>query len=337
MNTLHSPSEPSLWQRALLVGGLLWSVMALPVHAAAPQVGTQAPGYYRMKLGKFEITALSDGTVNVPIGKLLKHASHKHIASLQARSYQSTEPETSVNAFLINTGQHLVLVDTGAGGLFGPGVGGKLPDNIRAAGYQPEQIDAVLLTHIHVDHSGGLAVDGKAVFPNAVVYVDRRDADFWLNPANAARAAAGQRHNFAQSEAVFAPYLKANKVRPFDGEQELFPGIRPVRMPGHTPGHAFYEISSEGQRLQLWGDTIHAQHVQFPEPGVAIDFDVDSTAAVKMRKRAMADAAANGYWVGAAHISFPGLGHVRRQGKGYAWVPAGYSMGREKAGAGVSH
>lgn len=77
--------------------------------------------------------------------------------------------------------------------------------------------------------------------------------------------------------------------------------------------------------------------MQFPEPGVAIDFDVDATPAVKMRKRAMADAAAKGYWVGAAHISFPGLGHVRRQGKGYAWVPAEYSMGREKAAAGASH
>ncbi len=97
---------------------------------------------------------------------------------------------------------------------------------------------------------------------------------------------------------MFAPYLKADKVRSFDDEHELFPGIRPLRMPGHTPGHTFYEISSEGQRLQLWGDTIHAQHLQFPEPGVAIDFDVDSTAAVKMRKRAMADAAAKGYWVG---------------------------------------
>ncbi|MBF6988075.1 MBL fold metallo-hydrolase [Cupriavidus sp. IK-TO18] len=338
MKLSHSAFMQRLWRGALLVGVMLCSSFALPGYAAAPQVGVQAPGYYRMMLGKFEITALSDGTVDVPLNKLLKGAPHERITALQARAHQSAEAaETSINAFLINTGNQLILVDTGAGQLFGPTAGGLLPQNIRAAGYQPEQIDAVLLTHIHVDHSGGLSVDGKAVFPNAVVYVDRHDADYWLNAANAARAAPGQRHNFAQSEAVFAPYLRAGKVKRFDGEQELFPGIRPLRMPGHTPGHAFFEISSEGQRLQLWGDTIHAQHVQFPEPGVAIDFDVDSVAAVTMRKRAMADAAAKGYWVGAAHIAFPGIGHVRREGEGFAWVPVEYSLNRAAAQADINH
>lgn len=179
MKFSHSASMQRLWRGALLVGVILWSSFALPGYAAAPQVGVQAPGYYRMMLGKFEITALSDGTVDVPLSKLLKHAPHERITALQARAHQSAKAaETSINAFLINTGNQLVLVDTGAGQLFGPNAGGLLPQNIRAAGYQPEQIDAVLLTHIHVDHSGGLSVDGKAVFPNAVVYVDRHDADY---------------------------------------------------------------------------------------------------------------------------------------------------------------
>jgi glyoxylase-like metal-dependent hydrolase (beta-lactamase superfamily II) len=99
------------------------------------------------------------------------------------------EVETSINACLVNTGTHLVLVDTGAGKLFGPGAGGRLQENIRAAGYAPEQVDAVLITHVHGDHPGGLAAGGRALFPNATVYVSAQDAASWFDPAHKPRAA----------------------------------------------------------------------------------------------------------------------------------------------------
>ncbi|WP_354682591.1 MBL fold metallo-hydrolase [Cupriavidus necator] len=319
--------------RALMLGALVVTssiavVTPRSAYAAAPQVRTQAPGYYRMMLGHYEITALSDGTAKVPLDHLLAGISPAEIQRLLARNFEMPKAETSINAFLVNTGTKLLLVDTGAGNDFGPGIAGALQANIQAAGYRAEDIDAVLLTHIHLDHSGGLTVDGKAMFPNAVIYVNQEEAEFWFNPANRSKVPAGQRDAFARADASFAPYRTAGKIRTFAGGTELFPGVRAITMSGHTHGHTFYQVESRGKRMQFWGDTIHAQSVQFSRPEVTIDFDVDQAAAARQRKKAFADAAAKGYWVAAAHISFPGLGHIRRDGKAYSWVPANYSSGQ---------
>lgn len=310
---------------ASLAASLILSHTAL---AAAPFDQTPAPGIYRMMLGKFQVTALSDGTVTIALDKLLTGIAPATLAaSLQAAHLQPMT-ETSINAFLINTGKHLVLVDTGAGDLFGLPVGehaGRLQRSLRNAGYAPEQVDAVLLTHIHTDHSGGLSHDGVRLFPNAQVYVARHDSDFWLNPANRAGAAEGQRHNFDEAQAMLAPYAAAGRLTPFQNGEEIVPGIRAVAAPGHTPGHSYYAVESGGQKLLLLGDMIHAGAVQFAHPGTTIRFDVDAAAAKAQRASEMADAAKNGYWVGAAHLSFPGIGHIARDGEGYRWLPANYS------------
>ena len=311
----------------------LSAMLAAPAQAASPQVRTQAPGYYRMMLGDFEVTALSDGTVTIPLDKLLHNVSRPDMARLLARGNLTPQAETSINTFLVNTGSKLVLVDAGAGKLFGPAAGGQLVANLRAAGYQPEDIDMVLLTHIHGDHSGGLTVDGKAVFPNAVVRVDRHDSEFWLDGANAQKMPAAERHSFATAAASLAPYLAAGRVQPFDSGSELLPGIRAVPAPGHTPGHTLYEIESRGRKLVVWGDLIHAKDVQLPRPGVTVQFDVNERAAAAQRKQVLAAAAGTGdgnggdAWIAAAHIAFPGIGRIRKDGrKGYAWAPANYSL-----------
>ena len=326
------PVKSTIALRALMLGAIFATsgIAALAprtAYASAPQVRTQAPGFYRMMLGQYEITALSDGTVNIPLDRLLVGISPAEIQALLARNFQTPKAETSINAFLINTGTKLLLVDTGAGKDFGPGIAGSLQANIKAAGYRAEDIDAVLLTHIHLDHSGGLTVDGKAMFPNAEVYVNQTEADFWFNPANLSKVPAGQKDAFARTAASFAPYRGAGKVHTFTGGAELFPSVHAITMPGHTPGHTFYQVESQGQRMQFWGDTVHVQGVQFTKPKVTIDFDVDQAAAASQRKKAFADAAAKGYWVAAPHISFPGIGHVHRDGKAYSWVPVNYSSG----------
>ena len=121
------------------------------------------------------------------------------------------------------------------------------------------------------------------------------------------------------------PYIAAGKFKTFDGATELVPGVRAMAAHGHTPGHTTYAVESKGDKLVLWGDLMHVAAVQFPEPAVTIQFDTDSKAAAMQRKLAYADAAKNGYWVGAAHIAFPGLGHLRAEGSGYVWIPANYT------------
>ncbi len=289
--------------------------------AAAPQIRTQAPGVYRLMLGDDEITVLSDGTAPRDETKIMKPS--EEVAKALAADHETPPTEISINTFLINTGSKLILVDTGAGELFGPHSGGLLVQNLRAAGYRPEQVDAVLLTHIHADHSGGLSIGGKLVFPNALVYVDKRDPDFWLNAA-AQAANPDKIGTFKSSHQTVDPVVLAGKLRPYDGATELFPGIHSVPAYGHTPGHSGYLIESEGQRLLLWGDTIHSTESQFADPDVAIEYDVNHDGAVASRKHLLSFAAKEGVLVGGAHISFPGLGHVKVQGDGYAWVPVPY-------------
>jgi len=124
------------------------------------------------------------------------------------------------------------------------------------------------------------------------------------------------------------PYVSAGRFKAFDGSTELFPGIRAIAAPGHTPGHSVYAIESKGQKLVLWGDLMHVAAVQFPKPAVTIAFDVDSPAASAQRRNAYAEAAKGRYLVAAAHLPFPGIGHLRAEGKGYVWVPLTYNTVR---------
>jgi glyoxylase-like metal-dependent hydrolase (beta-lactamase superfamily II) len=297
-----------------------------PAYAAAPMVKTQAPGYYRMMLGDFEITALSDGTVDLPVDKLL-HQKAAKTAQAMARSFLPLPLELSVNGYLVNTGDKLVLIDTGAASLFGPTLG-KLVANLKAAGYQPEQVDEIYITHMHLDHVGGLAAAGKAAFPNAVVRAEKHDADYWLSKANLEKAPEGQKGMFQGAIASLAPYADAGKLNTFEGNTALVPGIKAVSSYGHTPGHTSYVVESKGQKLVLLGDLVHVAAVQFDDPSVTIDFDSDGKAALAQRKAAFADAARQGYLIGIAHMPFPGLGHLRSNGKAYQYVPVNYTIPR---------
>ena len=302
--------------------------VALPfapiASASAPQVKTQAPGYYRMMLGDFEITALSDGTFDLPAGKLLGNTTVEKVDAALSQNFLNDPVEESVNGYLINTGTKLILVDTGAAKLFTPTLG-NLINNLKASGYQPEQVDEVYITHMHVDHVGGLMNGDKLAFPNAIVRADQNDADFWLSQANLDKAPNEAKGFFQGAMVSLNPYVKAGKLNLFKGDTELTPGIKATAAYGHTVGHTTYVIESKGQKLVLWGDLMHVASVQFPEPSVVIGFDTDSKLAAIERKKAFADAAKQGYWVAGAHISFPGIGHLRSNNDGYIWIPANYA------------
>ncbi|RZL01765.1 MAG: MBL fold metallo-hydrolase [Rubrivivax sp.] len=308
---------------SLALGSLSLASLPSIAHAAAPQVKTQAPGWYRLMVGSVEVTALSDGTVELPVDTLL-HASPARIAKGLKQNFQKAPLETSVNAFLINTGERLVLVDVGAGGLFGPTLG-KLVTQIRAAGYQPEQVDDILITHMHPDHVGGLANEEQRVFPNATVHADKKDSDFWLSEAQLNAAPAETKGFFLGAITSLAPYVKADRFKTFEKDGEVVPGIRSLATHGHTAGHTAYVVESQGQRLVLIGDLIHVASVQLASPDITINFDADQPKAAAARARTFAKLAKDGSLVAVSHFSFPGLGHLRQAGKGWVWVPVDYS------------
>jgi len=310
----------SLSAAALMAG------IAAPALATAPTQTAQAPGFYRMALGDFIVTALYDGYVDLDPA-ILRGATAQDIQALLAAMFVPTEPgmQTAVNGYVVQNGKQVVLVDTGAGPCMGPTAGG-LANNLRAAGYEASQVDAVLLTHLHPDHACGLLTpEGAPMFPNADVYTARAEADFWLSPTVAAQAPADVQPFFKMSRDAAAPYQAAGKFLTYEPDDTLLPGVRAMPTPGHTPGHTSYLFSSGRQSLLVWGDIVHSHAVQFTRPEVAIEFDVDSAQAVASRKKVLADAARDALWVAGAHLPFPGLGHVRADGPGYAWVPVEYA------------
>jgi glyoxylase-like metal-dependent hydrolase (beta-lactamase superfamily II) len=295
------------------------------VHAAGSMQPTQSPGFYRTMLGEFEITALSDGTVKLPVKDLLTNIKPAQVDAALKKNFISYPVETSVNAYLINTGSKLVLIDTGAAGLFGPTLG-NLVNNLKASGYTPDQVDEVYITHLHPDHVGGLATpEGAMAFPNAIVRAGKADLDFWLSQAQLKAAPDASKGFFQGAQASLKPYVEAGKVKPIEFSGELVPGIQAQATHGHTPGHQVFVVQSQGQKLVLWGDLMHVAAVQFDNPAVTIKFDSDTKHAAQERAKAYAAAANEGYLVGASHISFPGLGHLKKNGAAYLWVPLNYS------------
>jgi len=296
-----------------------------PAMAAAPMAHKAAPGYYRIMLGKFEVTALSDGTFDMPVDKLLQGIKPPAIDKMLAAHFESSPLQTSVNAFLVNTGSKLVLIDTGSGKFFGPTLGNVL-ENLEASGYRPDQVDDVLITHMHPDHVGGLLADGHMAFPNATVWVNKKDADYWLDPAKMASAAKGSKGTFKDAMAAFKPYQAAGHFKTFAGSKTLLPGIRSIPEPGHTPGHTGYLVTSDGKSLLVWGDIIHVQAVQFRDPSVTIAYDSNQPEARATRLKILAWVAKDKILVAGAHLAFPGLGHVSKIKHGYKWVPVNYTV-----------
>lgn len=311
---------------AAAIGCALLLGLAPLARAEAPRAQTQVPGYYRTQLGQFEITALFDGVIELDT-KLLHNASPTDLRRLLSRMFVGNPlMQTAVNAYLVNTGSHLVLVDAGAAKLFGPSLG-RIVENMKAAGYEPAQVDTVIITHLHADHIGGLNdAGGKPLFAQAKVFVAQADSDFWLSQKVADSAPAGAQPFFKMARDAAAPYLASGQWKTFADGAELVPGIRAVSATGHTPGHTAYAVESEGKKLLIWGDLVHAHAVQFARPGVSIEFDVDQKKAIVTRRGIMRAMAASGSLVAGMHLPFPGIGHVRSEGRGsYSWVPLEYS------------
>jgi glyoxylase-like metal-dependent hydrolase (beta-lactamase superfamily II) len=289
--------------------------------AAAAQHHDQVPGFYRMKVGDLEVIALFDGHMVFDL-HWLNGTKPTMDGVAEALHEDPHMLDVSDEGFLVNTGTQLVLVDAGAGNWWGGGALGRLVGSLRSAGYTPEEVDIVLITHLHSDHVGGLTTqDGKRVFPNAEVYVAKAESSFWLSQEIAAKAPKDAQPFFQSARAIAAPYIEAGKWHRFSGSEPIVEGMRIIPLPGHTPGHTGYEFSSKGQKVLFWGDVVHAQRVQLPHPEVTVVFDIGQTAAAATRNQLLAELAREDVLIAGPHMPFPALGRLRKDGSGYSWVP----------------
>jgi len=307
----------------LVISSLIGAAAA---HAGAPVPSEQAPGFYRQQVGDAVVTAVYDGYLDLDpktLSGMTQQQIQVHIAKLfQAKN---STVQTAVNAYLVHTKDNLVLIDSGSSDCFGPTVG-RLVENIKLAGYNPADVDTVLLTHLHPDHACGITMpDGTPAFPNATVWADRKDAHFWLDQSSASRLPASQHGFLKMAQAAVAPYAAQGRFKTFTGSDTIVPGVAVVPSNGHTPGHSSYLVTSGAAKLLVWGDIVHFHAVQLPHPEVTIEVDVSSNEAVVSRRKILAQAAQQQWLVAAAHHPFPGLGHVRKESTGYSWVPVEYA------------
>jgi glyoxylase-like metal-dependent hydrolase (beta-lactamase superfamily II) len=207
---------------AALLAALTSSVVApSPAPAAAPQHHDQVPAFYRTKVGDLEVTAVFDGAAQFDMNWLT--AKKATMDGITKALHENPHLLDACDVgFLVNTGKELILVDAGAGTWFGGGSLGRLVDSLHSAGYAPEQVDRVLVTHLHSDHIGGLTTqDGRRVFPNAEVFVAKAESDFWLSPEIAAKAPRDTQPFFQAAQAISAPYLKAGKWHTFGASETI--------------------------------------------------------------------------------------------------------------------
>ena len=276
-------------------------------------------GHFRTTVGGFEVTVLLDGYADLPV-EVFGGGDAEGARRLLGESFLPLDRfRAPLTAYLVDTGRRLVMIDAGTADLYGP-TGGRLPESMREVGVTPEDIDLVLVTHMHSDHFAGLVAGGRIAFPNAEVAIHGADVRYHTDPEAAAAAPEGQRAMFAAARktAELYPGLRCLEG---DGE-EAVSGISAIALPGHTPGHTGYMISSEGERLFVTGDLFISPAFHFRYPDYPFALEVDGEQTRRTRRRVLERAAEERLLLAGSHLPFPGLGHVARAGDAYAWVPA---------------
>lgn len=298
---------------------------AADAGAKAPLAQGPAAACHRRKIGDIEVTCLLDGYIAFDQPALVSMIAKATPEAAQALSDKAFIPPNSkialpISAFLVNTGDKLVLIDTGTASNFGP-TAGSVPAALAASGVDPASIDVVVLTHAHPDHAGGLVTkDGQAFFKNAELVLSQTEAAFWADPGTRARLPDSFKGMVDVAAAALKPY--ASRTRLIGNAADVVPGISSYALPGHTPGHTGYRISSGSEQALIIGDATMVAEWLFDKPEWSLAFDFDADTAVATRRKLLDMAAADRMMIAGAHLPFPGFGHVASAGAAYRFVPA---------------
>lgn len=259
----------------------------------------QNENVFTYKVGKYEISLLSEGQGN---------GNTRILIGATPEMLEKTTPDgafpNATNAFLIKTPDQVILVDAGHGR--------ELFNNLQSLGVTPEQVDVVLLTHMHGDHIGGMMRDGNVAFPNAKVHIATREYGHWNSIEGGAK---NMIQAYQGNISLFLPE-KAGEAK-----NQLYPGIYAIAAYGHTPGHTCFLVESDGQQLLIWGDLTHAMAIQMPYPQVAVTYDSNPNDAIKYRQEILEYVAKNNIPVAGMHIAYPGIGGVKTEGTGFQFIP----------------
>jgi glyoxylase-like metal-dependent hydrolase (beta-lactamase superfamily II) len=284
--------------------------------------GTQAPGFYRYKLGSFELTAIHDGVwYRDTDNTFVKNAPWPAVQkAMEDSGMQPGKLQIPFTTLIVNTGSKLIAIDTATGGQLAP-TAGKFTANLAAAGIDAKNVDTILISHFHPDHINGIKdKDNKVVFPNAEIQVPAAEWAFWMDDAKMNAAPDAAKPTFRNVRRIFGD-LK--DVKQFEGGKELAPGITSIAAPGHTPGHTAFTVASGDASMLVLSDTTNNPWLFVRNPDWHAAFDMDGNLAAENRKKLLERAVVDKMLVQGYHFPFPASGHIVKTGpNNYDLAPA---------------
>ena len=313
-------------RRTIIAGSTAAAAVSLmgtgsSANAAAPMATAQVPGYYRYKIGELQITAINDGFGRRPLDGFIKNAELPAVQKALEEAAMPTDALTiPFTTLVVNDGKKLTLIDTGNGNSGAP-TSGAWMTNFRAAGFTPEQVDTIVISHFHGDHINGLRLkEGTTVFANAEVMVPAAEWAFWMDDAKASAAPDGMKPAFANVRRVFDPMKSA--IKQYDAGKEVVNGVNAIAAYGHTPGHMAYVI---GGKLLAVQDATNHPALFVRNPSWQAIFDMDGAASEATRRKLLDMAVTDKMQVAFYHAPFPATGNIVKDGAGYRMLPAAWS------------
>jgi len=302
-----------------------------PVGAAAPPVGRQAPGFYRYKVGSIEVTVVADGINRLPItdGFVLNAKKDEVNAALAAAFMEKDVFVAPYNPIVVNTGAKLAVIDTGTGEAAystSQGANGQFLINLAAAGIDANTVDTVIISHYHGDHINGLLkIANSLAFPNAEILVPAPEHKYWMDDGEMSRASTPRIEGLFKNVRRVMRGEVLNRLRTYEWDQEVIPGVTAVGTPGHSPGHTSHIVTSGTNMVYVQGDLTHAPFLFVRNPGWHPFFDHDPNRAEATRRKVYDMLVAEKMLVQGIHYPFPALAHVEKTATGYREIPVAWN------------